>query len=121
MSKGRLHEVRYASVQNDRETLDAIRSIFGLSESEIANLFNVQRQSIVRWRKKGIPDARQSSVAKILQVARLLHHELRSERIAEIVRTQDSWLEHGTILETLRHDDVDTVSKYLRRLFSYSS
>src|SRR5579863_6874170 len=108
-------------ITKDSQALDAIRSIFGLSESELADLFDVRRESILGWRKKGIPEMRRASVARVLDIARVLWKILLPDRIPQIVRTPDEWLPQQTILETIRRDGVDPVYAYLRRLATYSS
>jgi hypothetical protein len=105
----------------DSQALDAIRTIFGLSESELADLFDVRRESILGWRKKGIPVTRRAGVARVLDVARVLWQTVLPDRIPKIVRTSDEWLPQKTILETIRRDGVDPIYAYLRRLCTYSS
>jgi len=109
-----------SNAASDSAALSEIRVILGLSENELADIFHVRRESIAGWRKTGIPDARRASVARVFDMARLLHRDLKPDRIAEIVRTHDAWLERGTILETLKLDGPDPIYSYLRRLFSYS-
>ena len=101
--------------------LSEIRAILGLSEAELADLFGLRRESVLGWRKHGIPANRQASVARLLDLARILHRDIQPERIPEIVRTPDAWLRHGTILETIKRDGPDAVYAYLRRLFAYSA
>jgi hypothetical protein len=105
---------------NDSAALDQIRSILGLSEGELADLFSVRRESVTGWRKNGIPEARRASVARLLDLSRILFRDIKPERIPEIVRTPDDWLENGTILETIKREGAAPVYTYLRRLFSYA-
>ncbi|HTU69548.1 MAG TPA: hypothetical protein VMF11_04430 [Candidatus Baltobacteraceae bacterium] len=107
-------------LENDNGALDAIKTIFGLSEAELADLFPVRRESIAGWRKTGIPSARRASVARIVDLALLLHRIIKPERIPEIVRTNDDWLPDRTILDTIKRHGPDAVNGYLIRLFSYA-
>lgn len=104
----------------DDEALSEIRAILGLSEHELADLFGVRRESVIGWRRSGIPETRRASVGRLLDLARVLYRDLKPDRIPEIVRTPDDWLVHGTMLETIRRDGPDAVYTYLRRLFSYA-
>lgn len=104
----------------DGDALSEIRSIFGLSEHELADLFGVRRESVTGWRLNGIPQTRRASVERLLDLARVLDRDLKPERIPEIVRTHDDWLPHGTILATIAREGPDAVYSYLRRLFSYA-
>ena len=104
----------------DDEVLSEIRSILGLSEHELADLFGVRRESVIGWRRGGIPETRRASVERLLDLARVLARDLKPERIPEIVRTHDDWLARGTMLATIRQDGPDAVYAYLRRLFSYA-
>jgi len=99
--------------------LTAIRSIFGLSEAELADLFNVQRTSVIGWREHGIPQSRQASVERVHDLALALQREVISSRIPEIVRTSDAWLDDRTILQTIRNEGAEAVYAYLHRLFAY--
>jgi len=100
--------------------LTRIRTTFGLSEAELAELFSVQRSSVVGWREHGIPASRVASVERVHDLAKVLHRELIPARIPEIVRTPDRWLADRSILQTIRNEGAEAVYGYLRRLFSYS-
>ena len=111
---------RIAATNPDDDALSEIRSVFGLSEHELAELFGVRRESVMGWRKHGIPAGRRASVARLLDLARVLHRDIKPDRIPEIVRTHDDWLAHGTMLATIARDGPDAVYAYLRRLFAYA-
>lgn len=101
------------------ETLTQIRDTFGLSEAELAELFNVQRTSVIGWREHGIPQSRQASVERVHDLALVLQREVIPSRIPEIVRTHDAWLDDRTILQTIRNEGAEAVYAYLHRLFAY--
>jgi transcriptional regulator with XRE-family HTH domain len=100
--------------------LTQIRQTLGLSEAELADLFNVQRTSVIGWREHGIPEARRASVERVRDLAGVLKREMIPTRIAEIVRTPDAWLADRTILQTIRSDGAEAIYGYLRRLFAYN-
>jgi len=99
--------------------LDQIRSIFGLSENELADTLGVRRQSIAEWREYGVPAQRMATLEHVAGLARKLRDELIPSHIPEVVRRKDSWLNHKSILETIAHDGIDPVYAYLHRLFTY--
>jgi transcriptional regulator with XRE-family HTH domain len=101
------------------KTLTRIRQVLGLSEAELAELFNVQRTSVIGWRENGIPEGRRASVERVCDLTGVLERELIPSRIPEIVRTPDAWLGNRTILQTIRTDGAESIYAYLRRLFAY--
>ncbi len=106
----------------DLKNLSDIERIFALSESGLARLFRIERQSLVEWRRKGaIPVGRRASVERVAELARALQRELLPSRVPQIVRTKDSWLDNRSILETLAVHGPDNVYAYLHRLFSYGN
>lgn len=100
--------------------LDEIADTFGLSETELADLFNVRRPSLTGWREHGIPQGRQATAERLQDLARVFRREVILSRIPQIVRTADDWLEGRTVLETIRRDGVEPIYGYLSRLFAYS-
>lgn len=100
--------------------LDEVRTTFGLSEAELAAIFGVQRESVIGWRKHGIPQQRRASVERLLDLARVLAREVLPSRIPQIVRTPDAWLDGRTMLQTIARDGVEPIYGYLARLFAYN-
>lgn len=97
-----------------------MRRALGISDEELANLFGIRRASLVRWPKHGIPLNRCASVARLVDLARVLARDVREERLREIVRTPDEWLGGKSILQTIADAGVEPVFAYLHRLFSYA-
>ena len=102
------------------EMLDEIEETLGLNETELADLFAVRRPSVAGWRVAGIPRARQASVERLLDLARVLAREVKASRIPQIVRTKDEWLGGLTMLETIARHGVEPIYGYLHRLFAYA-
>lgn len=101
--------------------LDEIREVFGLSRSELADLLGRRAQSIAEWETRGIPTEKRASVERLVDLAHLFRNRLIASRIPEIVRTPDDWLNGRTILDVLRQEGVDSIYRYLGRLFSYDA
>lgn len=104
---------------NPVSELDDIARIFRISETGVARLFRVERQSVSEWRKKGVPWTRRASIERVVELARALERELVPSRIPEVVNTKDEWLDGRSILETIAISGPDPVYGYLHRLFSY--
>lgn len=102
------------------ELLNQIRATFGLSESELADLFRVRRPSLAAWRETGLPQTRRATAERLLGLARVFAQEVIPSRIPEIVRTPDAWLGGRSVLDVLAGEGPDPVYAYLHRLFSYS-
>ena len=100
--------------------LDEIRRVFDVSEAQLADLFKVQRTSVIGWREHGIPRTRRASVERLYDLAGVLEREVIPSRIPEIVRTADAWLGGRTMLETIREEGAEVVYAYLHRLFAYA-
>jgi len=105
--------------RNGSVTLTQIRQTFGLSEAELASLFNVRRTSVSGWRERGIPQSRRASVERVRDLALVMQREVIASRIPEIVRTPDAWLDNRTILQTIRNEGAEAIYAYLHRLFAY--
>lgn len=99
--------------------LDDIANTFGLSDTELADLFGVRRPSLAGWREHGLPQGRQATAERLHDLAKVFRREIIASRIPEIVRTRDEWLGDRSILETIRRDGVEPIYGYLRRLFAY--
>jgi len=100
--------------------LQEVRETFGLTRSELADLFNRRAQSLSEWEIRGIPQDQRASVERLVDLARLFRRRVIATRIPQIVRTPDEWLGGRTMLQTLRADGVDPIYSYLARLFNYS-
>ena len=99
--------------------LQEVRDTFGLTRSELADLFERRPQSLSEWETRGIPQDKRASVERLVDLARLFRKRVIASRIPQIVRTPDNWLGGRTMLQTLRTDGVDPIYAYLGRLFNY--
>ena len=99
--------------------LEEVQHTFGLSQSELADLFDRRPQSIREWHARGIPQDQQATAGRLLDLARLFRKKIKLQRIPQIIRTPDEWLNQRSILDVLRTEGVGPVYSYLGRLFSY--
>ncbi len=100
--------------------LQEVRDTFGLTRSELADLFDRRPQSLAEWETRGVPREQRASVERLVDLARLFRRRVIASRIPQIVRTPDHWLGGRTMLQTLRAEGVDPIYAYLGRLFNYS-
>ncbi len=98
------------------EQLRFIAETFGLSETELGRLLHVTRQSVTKWRERGIPPKRSAQVDRIVEVAQFLQRRLIPARIPEIVRTPAKGLEGATMLSVLRDQGAEAIFLYVTRL-----
>lgn len=69
-----------------RTPLDTIAEAFGLTDTELGQVFGVRRQAVAQWRTDGIPAARAEKVAAAASLADLLSRKLKAERLPGIAR-----------------------------------
>jgi DNA-binding transcriptional regulator YdaS (Cro superfamily) len=100
--------------------LTEILDVFGLSQSELADLFAVRQPSLAQWIAHGVPAKRRASVEAFHDLALALTREVIPSRIPEIVRRKDAWLGNRSMLEVMRADGPEPVWTYLARLFRYA-
>ncbi len=109
------------TVSDQQRELNETRTILGLSQTELADLFGVRAPSLAEWKTRGIPPARRASVERLHDLALVLHRRVIPSRIPQVVRTPDAWLGGRTMLEVIRAEGVEPVYAYLARLFSYGA
>ena len=74
------------------ETIDQIRSAFGLSTEEFAALFHVSRPAVAQWRERGIPVTRAADVDRVRELAEVFLRKFIHARVPQIVRTPSKGL-----------------------------
>ena len=102
------------------DALDEIRSVFGLSESDLAGLFAVSRPAVGRWRAGGVPVERGADVDRVRELAAYFHRRFIPSRIPQIVRTPGRGLGGKSVLTVISESGVEPVYGYLERLFAYT-
>jgi DNA-binding XRE family transcriptional regulator len=90
--------------KRDARLLSGIQETFGLTDTELAELFGVRRQAVGQWRRRGVPSARQEKASAVASIADLLAHQLRRERIPGIARRPARAYGGRTMLEMIERD-----------------
>ena len=101
--------------------LDEIQAAFGLSKSELGELFGVSRQAVDQWRGRGVPSNRQEKAATIAATADLLSHQLKAERLPGVARRPAAAYGGSTMLEIIATDRHRELLERVRDAFDWST
>jgi len=101
--------------------LDDVQATFGLTDTELAELFGVRRQAVGQWRERGLPSARQEKAAAIASIGDLLAHRLKRERIPGIARRTASAYGGLTMLEMIERDRHLELLMEVRHSFDWAA
>lgn len=105
----------------DQSALDEIRTVLGLTETDLAALLGVRRQAVAQWRTRGLPAEREAQVDELRQLCRDLTEVLRPDRIPAVVRRSVPNLGGRTWLDWMQeHGPADTRDR-LRAVFSFQT
>ncbi len=101
--------------------LARIQAVFGLSVTELAQLFGVRRQAVSAWLLTGVPAARRAKVASVAAIADILAYRLKHERIPGIVRRAAPAYGGRSMVEVIAADEHEWLLASVRESFDYSS
>jgi hypothetical protein len=101
--------------------LARIQAVFGLSVTELAQLFGVRRQAVGAWLAAGVPTARRAKVATVAAIADILAYRLKHERIPGIVRRAAPAYGGRSMVEVIAADEQEWLLASVRGSFDYSS
>ena len=90
--------------------LEEIAEIFHLTNTELAALFGLKRQSLEHWMKEDkTPSSRLPDVYAVRKTAKLLEANLKPGRVPAIVRRPTEWFSNISILDAIgeaRYEEV---------------
>lgn len=109
------------SLESSESPLKRLRSVLGLSRTDLAGLFGVKRQALERWGTHGVPAERQGKLATLGAIADLLTTQLKSDRIPGVVRRTAAAYGGRSILEAIAAGDEEAVLAELRDAFDWAS
>lgn len=109
------------SLEGSEAPLERIRSVLGLSRTDLAGLFGVKRQALERWDTHGVPAERQKKLATLSAIADLLTAQLKDDRIPGVVRRKALAYGNRSILEAIAAGDEEAVLDELRSAFDWAS
>lgn len=88
------------AVRSMQPPLARVKDLFGLTNSEIADLFGVTRQAVEHWEESGdLPPARREKLANVLTVGELLARKLAPGRLPLVSRRRADVYGGITMLE----------------------
>lgn len=109
------HLDRYRAGQSLARTL----AVWGLSQSEAAQLFGVSRQAVSKWTNRGVPSDRSETIADLAAATDLLVQYLQRDRIAAVVGRPIAALENGSLIELLAAGQTRTILSTCRAMFDF--
>src|ERR1700681_270456 len=93
------------AIRSMEPPLFRVKDLFGLSNSEVANLFGVKRQAVDQWEQSGeVPTARREKLANLLSVGELLERKLSPGRLPLVARRSAEAYGGITMLEMMAFD-----------------
>lgn len=105
---------------NVDEPLDRMMELFALSEAELGALLGVAGEVVEEWCATCVPDDRLAKVADMLELADLLEHKLKPERIAATVRRPADAYGGRSMLDLLADNEHAWLLEDARRTFDWS-
>ena len=109
------HLDRYRAGQSLARTL----AVWGLSQSEAAQLFGVSRQAVSKWTDRGVPSERSEAVADLAAAADLLVRYLKRNRIPAVVRRPIAALDNRSLVELLTGSNTRAILSACRDMFDF--
>ncbi len=111
----------WVELQEQQPLLQRIESVFGLSRTELAGLFEVRRQAVSQWIDDGIPSARRPKALVVAQIADLLERNLLQDRIPAAVRTPARAYGNRSMLDMIADDRHERLLELVRDSFDWAT
>lgn len=98
-----------------------VKELFGLSNSEVADLFSVKRQAVDQWEQGGeVPTARREKLANVLSVGELLERKLSPGRLPLVARRSADIYGGITMLDMVASNRDAELRELTERAFDWS-
>ncbi len=105
----------------DTPALRRIERVFGLSKTELGDLFGVTRQAATQWMEGGVPSSRSAQVLTVAEIADQLDHNLKSSQIPAIARRAAETYGGRTMLEVIADGEEQWLLEDVERSFDYAA
>jgi hypothetical protein len=99
--------------------LGRVIELWGLSRSDVAEMFAVSRQAVAKWLSVGVPTDRAAAVANLAAATDLLDRHIHRDRIAAVVRRPAPALAGRSLLELATDGDTAAVLTACREMFAF--
>ena len=100
-------------------SLGRILQVWGLNQSEGANLFGVTRQAMSKWLARGVPSDRAQAIADLAAATDLLVRHLKRDRIPAVVRRSAPALDGLSLVELSAASRTRDVLEACRSMFDF--
>ena len=101
------------------QALGRILRVWGLSQSEAADLFGVTRQAVGKWLATGVPAARVRAAADLAAATDLLIRHVKRDRIPAVVRRHAAALGEKSLVELVAASRTRDVLEACRSMFDF--
>ena len=102
-------------------SLARILLVWGLNQSETAQLFGVTRQAISKWLDRGIPSERVEAVGDLAAATDLLVRHLKRDRIPAVVRRPSAALDGQSLVDLIAASRAREVLEACRSMFDFET
>jgi DNA-binding transcriptional regulator YiaG len=109
------------AIRSMQPPLVRMKGIFGLTNSEVADLFGVSRQAVDQWEASGdVPPGRREKLANLLSVGELLARKLSPGRLPLVARRRADIYGGITMLDMVTIDRDTELRELTERAFDWS-
>jgi DNA-binding transcriptional regulator YiaG len=109
------------AIRSMQPPLFRVRDLFGLTNSEVAELFGVKRQAVDQWELSGeVPSARRDKLANVLYVGELLERKLSPGRLPLVARRSAGAYGGINMLDMVAADRDAELRELTERAFDWS-
>lgn len=100
-----------------KNPLDRLMTLWGLSAAEAARLFGVSRQAFAKWLQSGPPKDRLPAVITLADATDMLERHVKRERIAAVVRRPAPLMDNKSLIELANEGRHGEVLQAVRTMF----
>jgi len=111
--------VEHLDLQRAGRSLERTLNVWGLSQSEAAQLFGVSRQALSKWLARGAPVERAVGLADLAAATDLLVHHLERDRIPAVVRRAFPAARNRSLVDLLKAGETRTILTFCRDMFRF--
>jgi transcriptional regulator with XRE-family HTH domain len=110
------------AIRSTQLPLARIKDLFGLNNSEVAELFGVTRQAVDQWEQIGeVPASRREKLANLLSVGELLERKLTPGRLPLVARRRADTYGGRTMLDMVSADRDAELRDLTERAFDWAA
>ncbi|MHB1487850.1 MAG: hypothetical protein ACYCS7_07655 [Acidimicrobiales bacterium] len=109
------------AIRSIQPPLVRVKDLFGLTNSEVGELFGVKRQAVDQWEQSGeVPTARREKLANVLSVGELLERKLSPGRLPLVARRRAEVYGGVSMLDMVASDRDAELRELTERAFDWS-